>query len=421
MLSKEDNDTLTQVGAGTPMGKLVRRYWIPALLSSEIVERDGKPVRVRLLGEDLVAFRDTEGKVGLLEEHCPHRRASLALGDNSDGGLRCLYHGWKFATDGQCLDTPTEPAGNAFCERIRATAYPTREAGGVVWTYMGAAELQPEFPDFEWLSYPEGQAVPFKVLEDCNYAQAVEGTIDSAHAGVLHREQPWSAPAKYDHERDLQPNIEVEYTTYGLRYAGVRKFREEGKLHARVTEVLLPFFTLIPPDGFGVRKNRRMANAFVPRDDTSTWHIQWFFDHTQPVDVAYRIEEGGHWVGEDFRKKLNIDNWYEQDRALMKSSSMSGIKGILTQDHAVSETQGRILDRTKEHLGTSDVAVVAWRRQMIKTARALAERDETPMGLTKQVAWNQIKATTVIFPNDRSWKEEVPLTPGVALTAATPR
>ncbi|WP_322060635.1 Rieske 2Fe-2S domain-containing protein [Paraburkholderia sp. J63] len=417
MLSREDNTILTQVGRGTPTGDLIRRFWIPALLASEIGEPGGKPVRLRLLGEDLVAFRDTDGKVGLLDEQCPHRRASLALGDNSEGGLRCLYHGWKFATDGTCLDTPTEPAGSAFCSRIRALAYPTREVAGVIWTYMGDAANVPAFPEFEFLSYPVANVVPFKVLEDCNYAQAVEGTIDSAHAGVLHREQPWSAPAKYDHERDLQPKIEVEYTKYGLRYAGVRNFREEGKLHARVTEVVLPFFTLIPPDGFGVRKNRRMANAFVPRDDESTWHIQWFFDETQPVDVAYRIEEGGHWVDEHFRKKLNIDNWYEQDREAMKTASMSGIKGILTQDHAVSETQGRILDRTKEHLGTSDVAVVAWRRQMIRTARALAERNEIPPVLSAPIPWQQIRAATVIFANDRTWKQEVPLNPDVALTA----
>jgi phthalate 4,5-dioxygenase len=417
MLSREDNTILTQVGRGTPTGDLIRRFWIPALLASEISEPGGKPVRLRLLGEDLVAFRDSDGKVGLLDEQCPHRRASLALGDNSEGGLRCLYHGWKFATDGTCLDTPTEPAGSAFCSRIRALAYPTREVAGVIWTYMGDAAHVPTFPEFEFLAYPERNVVPFKVLEDCNYAQAVEGTIDSAHAGVLHREQPWSAPAKYDHERDLQPKIEVEYTKYGLRYAGVRNFREEGKLHARVTEVVLPFFTLIPPDGFGVRKNRRMANAFVPRDDESTWHIQWFFDETQPVDVAYRIEEGGHWVDENFRKKLNIDNWYEQDREAMKTASMSGIKGILTQDHAVSETQGRILDRTKEHLGTSDVAVVAWRRQMIRTARALAERNEVPLVLSAPIPWQQIRAATVIFSNERTWKQEVPLNPDVALTA----
>ena len=413
MLSREDNETLVRVGAGTPMGDLIRSYWIPALLSSEVAEPDGKPVRVRLLGEDLVAFRDTAGRVGLLEEQCPHRRASLALGVNDKGGLRCLYHGWKYSVDGQCLETPTEPPSSRLCHNVRARAYPTREAGGVVWAFMKAGAEPPAFPEFEWFSMPSTHAVPFKLREDCNYAQAVEGTIDSAHAGVLHREQPWDAPAKYDHERDLAPKIEVELTKYGLRYAGVRKFRENSQ-HVRLTQVVLPFITLIPPVGFGPIKNRRMANAFVPRDDESTWHIQWFFDETQPIDVAFRIDEGGHWVDEDFRKKLNIDNWYQQDRALMKSGLMSGIKGIVTQDHAVSETQGRILDRTQEHLGSSDVAVVAWRRAMLRAARALAEKGERPPTLANPMRWQDIKAATVIIPEARSWKEEVPLVDLVA-------
>jgi phthalate 4,5-dioxygenase len=409
MLSPADNETLVRVGAGTPMGEFIRRFWIPALLSSELPEPDGKPVRFRLMSENLVAFRDTSGAVGVLEEQCPHRRASLALGVNEKNGLRCLYHGWKFAVDGRCMETPTEPT-TRMCQNVRAVAYPTRETGGVVWVYMGAAEQQPPFPDFEWLGMPAANCVPFKVLEDCNYAQAVEGTIDSAHAGVLHREQPWDAPAKYDHELDLSPKIEVETTQYGLRYAGVRKFRA-AQQHARVTQVILPFITLIPPVGFGPMKNRRIANAFVPRDDESTWHLQWFFDETQPIDVAFRIEEGGHWVDENFRKKLNIDNWYRQDRAWMKNGMMSGIKGILTQDHAVCETQGRILDRSKEHLGSSDIAVVAWRRMMIRMARALAEKGEAPAMLSMP-AWDQVKAVTVVYPDERSWKEEVPLAAG---------
>lgn len=420
MLSRQDNDILTQVSAGTPMGDLMRRFWIPAMLAEEVMERDGAPKRFRLLGEDLVAFRNTDGVVGILEEQCPHRQASLALALNADNGLRCLYHGWKFGVDGQCLDTPTEPAGSNLCSRIRARAYPAREVGGVIWAYMGPADHEPAFPNFEWLSYPEGHSVPFKTLEDCNYAQAVEGTIDSAHAGVLHRESPWGAPAKFDHEKDLSPKLEVEYTKYGLRYGAVRNFRDEGKLHARVTEVVLPFITLIPPDGFGVRAQRRMANAFVPRDDVSTWHIQWFFDPTKPVDKAYRVEEGGHWVDENYRKKLNIDNWYEQDREAMRTTCMSGIKGILTQDHAVSETQGRILDRTKEHLGTSDVAVVAWRRQMIRAARSFADKGDLPAVLTADIPWPKVQAATVIFSNSRTWKQEVPLNPEVALTPTSP-
>jgi phenylpropionate dioxygenase-like ring-hydroxylating dioxygenase large terminal subunit len=407
MLSREDNETLVRIGPGTPMGELIRHYWIPALLSSELPEPDGTPVRVRLLGEDLVAFRDSTGRVGLLEEHCPHRRASLALGINDKGGLRCLYHGWKFATDGRCLEIPTEPAGSRKTERPRARGYATHEAGGMVWAFMGPQDRVADFPDFEWLGMPATHSVPFKMLAECNYAQVMEGTIDSAHAGVLHREQPWDAPAKYDHERDLTPKIEFELTPYGLRYAGVRKFRE-AETHVRVTQVVLPFMTLIPPPGAGPAKHRRMANVFVPCDDESTWHIQWFFDETQPIDVAFRLEEGGYWMDEHFRKKLNIGNWYGQDREWMKTGMMSGIKGVVTQDHAVSETQGRILDRTKEHLGASDAAVVAWRRQIIRAARALAETGELPAALRGEWPWGQIKAVTLVCPDTQSWKEAVP-------------
>jgi phthalate 4,5-dioxygenase len=408
MISAEDNELLTRVGAGTAMGEMLRRFWMPAALAEEISEPGGAPLRLRLLGENLVAFRNSEGKVGLLDEQCPHRGASLALGVNAEGGLRCLYHGWKYGVDGACMDVPTEPPNSTLKNRVRAPAYPTREAGGVIWAYLGPPQQEPAFPEFEWLSMPSTHAVPFKVLEDCNYAQAVEGTIDSAHAGVLHRESPWGSEGKYPHERDLTPKLEIEFAPYGLRYGAVRQ-AGEGQAHVRITQVVAPFFTLIPPDGAGPRKHRRLANAFVPRDDYSTWHIQWFFDPSQPVDKAFRIEEGGHWLDGNFRKLRNIDNWYLQDREMMRARNMSGISGILTQDHAVSETQGRILDRTKEHLGSSDAAVVAWRRQMLRTARALAERGERPPMTTSEIDWNRIRAATVMFPNNLNWKEVIPL------------
>jgi len=406
MMSPADNETLVRIGPETPMGEMIRRYWTPALLSSELPEADGTPVRVRLFGEDLVAFRNTAGDVGLLEERCPHRQTSLALGLNDKNGLRCLYHGWKFAVDGRCIERPTEPLGARH--NVRAVAYPTHEAGGVIWAYMGPAEHKTPFPDFDWLSMPGPNSVAFKIQEDCNYAQAVEGTIDTAHAGVLHREQPWDAPAKYDHERDLAPKLEVEMTKYGMRYAGLRRL-PDGQQHIRITQVILPFMTLIPPAGEGPPhiKHRRLVNAFVPRDDVSTWHFQWFFDTTREIDVAHRIEEGGMWLNEDFRKKVNIDTWYNQDREWMKTGMMSGIKGVVTQDHAVSETQGRILDRTKEHLGTSDAAVVAWRRLMIRSARALAEKGEAPPGTQEPISWSKISAETVKLPSEASWKHEV--------------
>jgi phenylpropionate dioxygenase-like ring-hydroxylating dioxygenase large terminal subunit len=415
MLSHEDNETLVRVGPQTAMGNLIRRFWIPALLESELPARDGTPVRVRLMGEDLVAFRDTEGRIGLLEEQCPHRRASLALGANEECGLRCLFHGWKFDVTGQCVDTPTEPAGR-LAKRMRAVAYPTRVSGGLIWAYMGPGEAMPPFPEFPWLNLPPAHMAPFKVMEDCNYAQAVEGTVDSAHAGVLHRVLPWSQEAKYTHEKDLQPRLEVELTKYGMRYGAIRSFDSE-QSHARVTHVAFPFWTLIPPDGFGPRKNRRLSNAFVPRDDVSTWHFQCFFDETQPIDVAHRIEEGGHWLDKDFRKQLNRANWYQQDRSAMKTSSYSGLRGVITQDHAVCETQGAVLDRSREHLGSSDLAVVAWRRMMLKAARDLVE-GKAPDEAVKFVDWTQVMSETLIYPKASSWKTVSPLSDSLKMAAA---
>jgi len=410
MLTAEDNEILTRVGSGTPMGELFRRFWIPAVMSEELPENDGKPVRVLLLGERLVAFRDSNGKVGLLDELCPHRRTSLALGANEKCGLRCLYHGWKFDVEGKCVDTPAEPVGSTLKDRVRARAYPTVEKGGVVWTYMGPVEQRPPFPDYEWLNMPAGHSMVFKVQEDCNYAQAVEGTIDTAHAGCLHRTVRWDDPGALPHEKVLQAGLEVEYTKYGMRYAGLRNL-PDGRTHARITIAPLPFFTIIPPDtSEAVRSTRRMANAFVPRDDTSTWHMQWFFDATKPVDRAYRIKEGGLEVVDDYRKKISIDNWYLQDRKMMKEENFSGIKGILVQDHAVVETQGRITDRTREHLGTSDVAVVAWRRILIRAAKALLQSGEAPAAVTDDtIPWQDIKGAEVILPAGQNWKDALPL------------
>ncbi|HVW70578.1 MAG TPA: Rieske 2Fe-2S domain-containing protein [Steroidobacteraceae bacterium] len=410
MLSAEDNEILTRVGPKTPMGELMRRFWVPALMSEEIAENDGTPVRVLLLGERLVAFRDTQGRVGLLEESCPHRRTSLALGANEQCGLRCLYHGWKFDVEGRCVDTPAEPVGSTLKDRVRAKAYPTVEKGGVVWTYMGPPDQRPPFPDYEWLNMPAGHSMVFKVQEDCNYAQAVEGTIDTAHAGCLHRSVRWHDPGVLPHEKVLQAGLEVEYTKYGLRYAGLRGL-PGGGTYARITIAPLPFYTIIPPDTKDpVRSTRRMANAFVPRDDTSTWHMQWFFDQTRPVDRAFRIREAGLEIVEDYRKKASVDNWYFQDRQMMKNETFSGLRGVLVQDHAVVETQGRITDRTTEHLGTTDVAVVAWRRLMIRAAKELASSGGAPAAVTDQfIPWRQLQAAEVILPPGQSWQQAVPL------------
>jgi phthalate 4,5-dioxygenase len=411
MLSHEDNELLVRIGPGTAMGNVMRRFWMPALLASELLENDGKPVRISLLGEKLVAFRDSVGRIGLLDEHCPHRSTSLALGVNAECGLRCLFHGWKFDVTGQCVDTPAEPDGATLAKTMRTKAYPTHEAGGMIWAYMGPEENQPIFPQMPWFDMAEGHSEAFKVIYECNYAQAIEGAIDSAHAGILHRESPWGAEAKYPHERDLQPRLEFELTSYGLRYCATRKMAD-GQNHGRMTQVPLPFWTFIPPDGGmspAFRRNRKLINAFVPRDDESTWHIQWFYDETHKIDRQHRIDEAGTHDDGHFFKLDNFGNWYGQDRELMRTSNMSGITGIALQDHAVTETMGKIVDRTKEHLGRTDMAVVAWRRLMLKAARDLSETGKSPQDGQAGMDWNAIAAETFVFPAEQHWKDIVPL------------
>ncbi len=405
MLTAAENELLTRIGPGTPMGMLFRRYWLPALLSEEIAEPDSAPRRFRLMGEDLLAFRDTSGAVGVLEERCPHRLASLALGRNEEGGLRCIYHGWKFNTAGTCLETPTEPAGSTFKDKVRARAYPVREAGGVVFAYLGPPEQEPPFPNFQWLTQPVEQSKEFKTLEECNYAQAVEGGLDEAHTPILHRQAPWHVlndnTALYLRAQDLAPRFEIEPTAYGFRYAAIRTVPEGRQV--RITPFLFPFWTVVAPSAFRVG-NDRIVNAWVPRDDTSTWHFQWFFNTEQEVDVPWRVKIGGHYVdpGSSYRKRANKDNWYLQDRQAMKTRSVSGIDGIVNQDHAVNETQGPILDRTKEHLATSDLGVIAMRKALLDTARAFMEGKEPP-GL--DIPHGRITSETVVIQPGERWQD----------------
>jgi phthalate 4,5-dioxygenase oxygenase subunit len=421
MLSHQENDDLTRIGPGTAMGDVMRAYWIPALLSSDVAENDGTPVRIKLLGEDLVAFRDSDGKVGLLDEYCPHRGVSLALAVNEECGLRCLYHGWKFDTSGQCVDQPTEPKGNITMKAMRTRAYPTHEVSGMVWAFMGDRAAQPPFPNFEWFDLPGDQVAAFKVLGECNYAQLLEGSIDTVHAGVLHRSKPWSVEvdaATPAWQRSLQAKLEVEFTAYGMRYAGIRQTGAD-TYNARVTPMIMPCYTLIPfevgPSNAGTR---RLVNAFVPRDDISTWVFQFMYDYAKPVDVERRIREGGLWVDADFRKLSNRDNWYKQDRVAMKTENLSGLKGIMVQDHAVGETQGLILDRSRENLGTSDLAVVAWRRMMLKAARALRDHGvQPPAAGAADIPFNQIRPEVINFKDGESWKQHAPLSAELAVAA----
>jgi phenylpropionate dioxygenase-like ring-hydroxylating dioxygenase large terminal subunit len=403
MLSKEENELLTRTGPGTPMGQLMRRYWVPALLSEELPEADGRPVQVQLLGERLVAYRDTSGQVGLLEEACPHRGASLALGRNEDGALRCIYHGWQFDRTGRCTDMPTERPGSTFPERVRAQAYPTREAAGIVWAYLGPAGELPYFPEFLWLPLYPTRAAVFKILEECNWAQALEGGLDMAHAPILHRSTPWSVRDDDVRQRDLAPRHDVQLTPYGFRYGTVWD-REEGAQHVRIISYVAPWWTITSPGSFGSRMTSadRVVNAWVPRDDVSAWHFQYYFNPEQPIDVPWRIATAGYDVDEHYRKRRNRDNGYLQTAEAMRTESVSGIRGVITQDHAVNESQGPIVDRTKEHLAACDVAAIAMRKIMLDGAKGTA--GQPPPGLDPSIAYERILSETIEAPAGVAWQ-----------------
>jgi len=378
MLSKEDNELYTRVGPGTRMGELFRRFWLPVLLVSDLLEPDGPPVRIRLLCEDLVAFRDTNGKVGIIEERCAHRQASLYFGRNEECGLRCVYHGWKFDTEGRCVDMPNEPESSRFKERIRLRSYPVREAADLIWVYMGPPELEPELPDFEWMRVPSEQRIVARWLQESNWAQGLEGEIDASHLSFLHQVFE-GAPAQIQNPspglkliRDSgvgNPELAVRETDYGCLYAAHRGL-SDGRDYWRIGHWLMPSFSLVPSSPVF------SGRVFVPIDDENcrTIHYAWL---DRPFTQAERDEA---FSGAVFPPRLipgtemplaNRRNDYLIDRELQRTGNFTGIWGVSDQDRAVQESMGPIVDRTKEHLGSADRGVLAARRMLIRAAQDL--------------------------------------------------
>jgi phthalate 4,5-dioxygenase oxygenase subunit len=407
MLSREDNERLTRVGPATPMGNLIRRYWLPAVLSWELPEPDGAPVRVKLLGEELVAFRTTDGKVGLIEEFCPHRRASLWLGRNEENGLRCVYHGWKFDAAGRCVDQMNEP--RPFCDKVHAVAYPTYEMAGVIWAYMGPAEKMPAPPKFEWTQQPETHRAVSKVVEECNWLQALEGGIDTSHFTILHRAlkggfvgiQPDNVGIKGG-----APSLEVDVTDYGYRYFGIRPVGEE--LYVRGYHFVMPFTQLRPP---GPGKEEVHGHYWVPMDDATC--MVWNFYHSYgaaPLDRREADESSGNAYGSQvdtangFRPIRNRGNNWMIDRQKQKSETFTGIHGINQQDRAVQESMGPIVDRTRENLGPADRAVVATRRLLLEALDAV-ERGEAPRGISD--AYHDARAAELVVPKVGDWRAKL--------------
>lgn len=410
MLSREDNERITRVGQGTPMGATLRRYWLPALLARELPEPDGAPVRVRLLGEDLIAFRDTRGRVGLLEEFCPHRRASLFFGRNEDCGLRCVYHGWKFDAEGRCVDMMNEPAELQFKDKIAITSYPTLETGGVIWAYLGRLEHQPAPPSFAWTRVPASHITVSKVIQESNWLQGVEGGIDTSHAPILHRlltsdsRRPGFKPDN-PFVRGKAPRLELDVTDYGYRYAGVRPL-DETSIHVRTYHFILPFHQIRPSRSEG-GVPLVAGHMWVPIDDETTMVFNWEYSVTEPLTEEDRLERrlgnGPHDVDQTtFRSIRNKRNSYLLDRHVQKTESFTGIDGINTQDRAIQEGMGPIVDRSREHLGPADRAIIQARRLLLEAVKTVADGG-TPRGV--EPTYSELAAAEAVLPKGTDWRE----------------
>ncbi len=380
MLPPEENNLLTQVGPEKPMGKLMRHYWLPALLSRELVEPDGAPVRVRLLGEDLVAFRDSHGKVGLLGEHCPHRGTSLFFGRNEECGLRCIYHGWKMDVDGKVLDTPAEPPESTLKDKVRHTAYPCKEAAGVVWAYLGPKDKMPLLPNYEWIGYPTEKLYVTKSIQDCSWLQGLEGECDSSHLSVLHKnftgERPRGGGDSALYAADSAPHLEGIETDHGVRMLSCRKVAAD-TIYLRVSNIVLPCHGFIPTGGLRGNPEGYTIHSHVPVDDTHSLRYNIHFRRTRPIRPDERQHDNE--IGADFHKRRNLTNNYLQDRNEQKRATFTGMGPIfLVHDSCATESMGPIYDRPQEHLGVSDITVIAVRKFLLNTVRAVAHGKEPP-------------------------------------------
>lgn len=424
MLRKEQNDLLTETRPGTPGGRLFRSYWLPALLAEELADDEGPPVRVKLLSERLLAFRDTQGRYGLIDEFCAHRGVSLWFGRNEENGLRCPYHGWKYDHTGQCVEVPSEPEESGFCRKIKLKSYPLVERGGVLWTYMGPPEKQPPLPEWEFALVPSGHSFVSKRLQECNWLQAMEGGIDSSHVSFLHRGELSSDPlfkgarGNQYNLGDSRPVFEVVESPGGL-YVGARRNAENGHYYWRITQWVMPSFTMIPPRG----GHPVHGHFWIPIDDESCW--TWSFDYhptrplTQEEVQAMRDGKGIHvkYQPGTFRPLANKDNDYLIDRDAQKAGrTYSGVAGIAMQDASLQESMGPIVDRTRENLVSTDNGIIMARHRLLRAVKSLMERDVAPPGV--DVSHQRVRSAALILPPDQAFKDAgkdaLSVRPGVA-------
>lgn len=415
MLKTEDNALLCHVGPETPMGAVMRRYWHPVCTSAQLPTPDSDPLRVRLLGEDFVVFRDTEGRVGMFDELCMHRGASLALGRVEEGGIRCLYHGWKFDVTGALLDTPNHDDAK-YRARMKAPAYPVREEAGLIWAYVGPRDREPAFSRYAFMDTKSENRAVIRININCNYLQLVEGGEDTSHVGVLHTNmaRPGWKEKEFQPNKDvvnpaalatndLHPELELEDTEFGFHYVALRKTDEPDVRNARVVPFVVPYGRVIPSPAFS------FFVFEVPDDDTHTsTYIVIYGD--APVEADRVIEL----LGLDDKRYYNRETclftatWadsFGQSRKLMKDSSWTGLVGVEVEDAAIALSQGALYDRSKEHLVPSDRAVMRVRRILLDAVKGLSNGIEPPgvgMDLTG------VGACDASLPAGQPWRDLMP-------------
>jgi phthalate 4,5-dioxygenase len=412
VLKPEENERISRVGPETPMGSAMRRYWQPALLSEELPDNDGAPVRVRLLGEDLIAFRDSTGAVGLVDAFCPHRRAPMFFGRNEECGLRCVYHGWKFDRNGTCVDMPSEPPDSLFKTKVTINAYPTHEAGDLIWTYMGPRDTMPEPPDFEWLRVPRTHRFVSKTYEEANWLQGLEGSLDNAHSSFLHNER--LGDMNWIRNRDGAPHIDVHRTDYGHTYTSVRNMGDDGE-YVRVYQYIMPAQVtrggITAMTGGRAKVPKFDLHIWMPIDDRTTWvyNMMYAYDMETPL-TPESIEAWESMLGRGkddlvpgtYFLKRNKTNEYLLDRQMQKTKNFTGIVGINTQDMAVQEGMEPIVDRSKEHLGTTDRAVIVTRGLLLEACSDV-EAGKTPRGADPATS-RHIRPYDDFVPHGTDWR-----------------
>ena len=410
MLNKADNELLTRVGPGTAMGAMLREYWVPACRSAKL-EADGAPERIRLFGENFVAFRVTDGRVGFMQEACPHRCASLALARNEDNGLRCVFHGWKFSVEGKCVDAPTEPRQQRerFAESVPVRSHPVHEAGGLVWVYMGEKATPPRFPDYEFTQLPDSHVQPYRGIIRTNWLQGLEALLDSAHVTFLHSANLNSATGRnyFKDESDFMladgaPVFEFDERPYGFREGAIRE--EPGnRSYARVREVSLPFFSFIP----SAPKGPRIVCCSIPIDDVTTAQSYIAYDTDAPM-TRDLMSAFGTWSEnpDHFNADMgDASNLWLQDRQAMKDGHWSGIldRGNAYEDFAVQESMGPIVDRTQEYLGTCDRVIYRARQLLLGAVKRF--RDSGELSFTgDEIEFSGIRAVSFAFPREADWR-----------------